>query len=498
MATRQYIGARYVPLFDGNWSDAKAYEPLTIVQYMGSSYTSKQAVPAGTLPTNTTYWALTGNYNAQIEEYRQEVEDYKEITDGKIEQLFKTVEIALIGDSSYATIVDTDYLGDKFENAHITNYATNGAKWENIYSQLSSIVTAPDIILINCGSNDLPNTLNSDVGGALGAPDVTDHTVSNNPTTAFEWMKYCLAYIKNTYPRAQIFNTMRAIPPHKVSPMWYYYAYFQEMIMREWSVPVIDKQMLCNFSTFINAQNSIFTISDGIHYNAEMQERVFGKIGNAIQVSNPATFGAIYPQVFYAPASVYDNNYNVASRYNIMNMLIWIARHCLTPGWGSSAGNIQGKGAAWTSDGVIRSFFRAWVTSDELTHVEYYTAGGQLEQFTINSNNEVVNVGPIITTGVIKSDNTKAWYELPAGDYNVRASAMGTLSLPTEIYNLIHYAQDNTMMSVRYGYGDTYSNYCAYVMFNNASNGSLVKGSRRIANGNEHWYKVSMDTVTIA
>lgn len=74
MATKQYIGARYVPLFADpiDWDKTKTYEPLTIVYHQGNSYTSRQSVPAGVDITDTTYWALTGNYNAQIEQYRKE------------------------------------------------------------------------------------------------------------------------------------------------------------------------------------------------------------------------------------------------------------------------------------------------------------------------------------------------------------------------------------------------------------------------------------------
>lgn len=74
MATKQYIGARYVPLFADpiDWDKTKTYEPLTIVYHQGNSYTSRQSVPAGVNITDTTYWALTGNYNAQIEQYRKE------------------------------------------------------------------------------------------------------------------------------------------------------------------------------------------------------------------------------------------------------------------------------------------------------------------------------------------------------------------------------------------------------------------------------------------
>lgn len=83
MSVTQYIGARYVPLFADplEWDSTKTYEPLTIVYHEGNSYTSRQFVPAGTLVTNEAYWALTGNYNAQIEQYRAEVAQYdKRIT----------------------------------------------------------------------------------------------------------------------------------------------------------------------------------------------------------------------------------------------------------------------------------------------------------------------------------------------------------------------------------------------------------------------------------
>ncbi len=83
MSVSQYIGARYVPLFADplDWDSTKTYEPLTIVYHEGNSYTSRQFVPAGAPVTNEAYWALTGNYNAQIEQYRAEVAQYdKRIT----------------------------------------------------------------------------------------------------------------------------------------------------------------------------------------------------------------------------------------------------------------------------------------------------------------------------------------------------------------------------------------------------------------------------------
>lgn len=79
---RQYVGARYVPVFADplEWSDTIGYEPLTVVLHEGNSYTSRQSVPVGIDIGNTTYWAETGSYNAQIEAYRREVLAY----DGRI------------------------------------------------------------------------------------------------------------------------------------------------------------------------------------------------------------------------------------------------------------------------------------------------------------------------------------------------------------------------------------------------------------------------------
>lgn len=74
MAVTQYVGSRYVPLFadPAEWSAANAYEALTIVLHNGNSFTSRQPVPPGIDISNESYWAQTGNYNAQIEQYRRD------------------------------------------------------------------------------------------------------------------------------------------------------------------------------------------------------------------------------------------------------------------------------------------------------------------------------------------------------------------------------------------------------------------------------------------
>ena len=102
---RQYVGARYVPVFADpiEWNDQKTYEPLTIVTYMGSSYTSRKRVPAGVRPTDNVYWAITGNYNAQVEQYRQVVESLREVVEGIP---------ALIDSNTLANVKDFGAVGD--------------------------------------------------------------------------------------------------------------------------------------------------------------------------------------------------------------------------------------------------------------------------------------------------------------------------------------------------------------------------------------------------
>ena len=89
-----YVGHRYVPKIMGDWDNTQIYEPLSIVQYQGNSFTSRQYVPSGIEITNEEFWASTGNYNAQVEQYRQDVrnlendinnfnDDIVEITNGQ-------------------------------------------------------------------------------------------------------------------------------------------------------------------------------------------------------------------------------------------------------------------------------------------------------------------------------------------------------------------------------------------------------------------------------
>src|SRR5699024_7498301 len=72
-----YVGHRYVPKIFGEWDKQNEYEGLSIVTHQGASYTSKKRVPVGIDIFNEEFWVVTGNYNAQVEQYRQDVQRVK-------------------------------------------------------------------------------------------------------------------------------------------------------------------------------------------------------------------------------------------------------------------------------------------------------------------------------------------------------------------------------------------------------------------------------------
>lgn len=148
--TTQYIGSRYVPLFaePAEWTSARTYEPLTIVMHEGNSYTSRQYVPVGIEITNEKFWALTGNYNAQIEEYKKEtqrlaksISDYDE----KLESYHTQVE-------DYHTQVEqyrSDY-DEKLESYHtqVEDYHTQVEQYRTENQELAESIK-PSILAYN-------------------------------------------------------------------------------------------------------------------------------------------------------------------------------------------------------------------------------------------------------------------------------------------------------------------------------------------------------------
>lgn len=199
VGTRQYTGARYVPIFGRKgeesivWDNSAPYEPLTIVLYQGNSYTSRQYVPTGVDISNAEYWANTGNYNSQIELYRQEIANALQEVDDKLEEEHEYFDeqidlvrmlysmngkkVAIFGDSTSRVSLNADgtvglstpeYLA-QIAGCTCTNYGVNGAticpvsfasnqdQTKSIYWQVMerNNLSEFDFVVIFGGTNDI-------------------------------------------------------------------------------------------------------------------------------------------------------------------------------------------------------------------------------------------------------------------------------------------------------------------------------------------------------
>ena len=123
VGARQYVGARYVPIFGRagedtvEWDDLAPYEPLTVVMHQGVSYVSRRYVPTGIQITDTDYWVETYRFNAQVEQYRQEVLSFQ----GQIDRIRE----------DYVPFPDSDTYPKYGLLGQVLTTLTNGAtKWE--------------------------------------------------------------------------------------------------------------------------------------------------------------------------------------------------------------------------------------------------------------------------------------------------------------------------------------------------------------------------------
>lgn len=179
MANIQYIGARYVPKFyegsnGDNWDSGVSYEPLTVVQYLNESYTSKKPVPntIGNPAQNPNYWAHTGAYNAQVEQYRREVANMQE----------------LIGNEELETEADTitGAINEIFGNVGDGNINEYYDNITDAVNKLSVFVTPEMFGAVGDGENDDTDAVkaaiaNGDIVYMAGTYKISDELVIDKP-----------------------------------------------------------------------------------------------------------------------------------------------------------------------------------------------------------------------------------------------------------------------------------------------------------------------------
>lgn len=132
-----YIGPRFILKFADpiEWDANTQYEPMIAVMYQGNSYISRTYVPAGIVPTNEEYWALSGMYNAQIEQYRREVQEFEgRITE--VENSCSQMRLELDGLEKYIRNKRILILGDSIADPNIHWSTTVNYTWPLEFEKL--------------------------------------------------------------------------------------------------------------------------------------------------------------------------------------------------------------------------------------------------------------------------------------------------------------------------------------------------------------------------
>ena len=173
MATTQYIGARYVPLFAEpiEWDKTKQYEPLTIVTHNGNSYTSRQFVPTGIEITNEEFWALTGNFNAQVEQYRKEVTAY----DGRITTAQNTADSAKDAATAAKTSADA---ATAAVDAEKTRAETKEAEIQSLADTNKTDIAHLNAQMAATTESELLNKINAETTARINADTSIKESIS--------------------------------------------------------------------------------------------------------------------------------------------------------------------------------------------------------------------------------------------------------------------------------------------------------------------------------
>lgn len=192
------------------WNKASTYDSLTVVwdDATHASYASKRPVPQNIELTNEFYWIRTADLDAQVEMYRQEVQQF----DGRITanaqaiaaETARAIEVekGLQDKLKYAGI----YPKDSFDDHDIlVNYGTNDANNIVVPSNKEFInigtLNSTGICFIFGGNNaKITNigTVNADIGISLGKIANNDSNIVDNSGN-FSCKSICINFEDNYY-----------------------------------------------------------------------------------------------------------------------------------------------------------------------------------------------------------------------------------------------------------------------------------------------------------
>ena len=213
----QYIGARYVPKFYQNsvnpssieWEASKTYEPITVVSYLGDSYTSKVPVPAsvGNPADNPTYWAKTGEFNAAIQGLQDELhtaehnieENAKDIS--SLRDLTLGKKVIFIGDSYVGEGHWVQKIGERLGMTVNSDYYVHSPGGEGFTQGTDGNGFLDDLKFFE---NIISESDKAKITDILVVGGVNDAKVLNNYAVETGMTNF-VTYAKQHYPNAKIY-----------------------------------------------------------------------------------------------------------------------------------------------------------------------------------------------------------------------------------------------------------------------------------------------------
>lgn len=206
MATRQYVGARYVPKFfdnpDGSneWLTGIPYEALTIVTYSDIQFISKKPVPAniGAPNENTEYWIVSNSGGGgDLTPILNDIETLK--TD--VANIQKEINL----EKRYIFIMDSygRYTNEDGRNAPQQAYYDLGITnsyvfWKGSYSFYNDTLNFTNLLKEN--DSNIDKDAITDIFVIGGANDMQGNI---NPRIEKGIENFC-SYVKSNYPNATI------------------------------------------------------------------------------------------------------------------------------------------------------------------------------------------------------------------------------------------------------------------------------------------------------
>lgn len=333
MATRQYIGARYVPKFyqnsvDGStqWEPNVVYEPLVYVTLQnGHMYISKKQVPAtiGTPASNIDYWLDMGSYNGFIDELQGEIDDLEtaltetqgdvtdlddklsDYIDAGVYNFFRNKKVLIVGDSlSDETVQAPNWVAKlraKCANigTEITNLSVAGLGWcsssassGGLIDAFNDVTDVYDIVILFAGINDYNSQFPLGTSGSSGDRtsfagalyDLHSKIHSKCPSAI---VYYC------TSPHTTIWTQAQKPIPHNR------YRFRAYSACNRFGWLMVDTTVLPNYN-LLDYQSEY---SDGIHPKTSYAQTLCDHIMKAVAAGGetPKVFGNRYDVTFDSP-----------------------------------------------------------------------------------------------------------------------------------------------------------------------------------------------------